>query len=406
MVLDELIFDPASQEGSSSFSVVQGVFVFVSGEIASQNPDAMEVRTPVATLGIRGTKVAGYAAQEGEENKIALLSEGDGEVGELIVYNPSGNVVLDQVNETTIVSSVFLAPEPTYISSNEKIFNLVSQAPRVLPEGLRIPDPNADGNGAGGREDREGEQGGGDELEADAAAQDDAILNELAADGEEQEGEDEYSEEELEGSYEDDYSEEYLEYVSEIEPAAGEYEEEVEAPDYDIYYPTAADFEPYSGYVHNATLTDPAYVYTAPTPVFDVIDEPDVVDEVVVVPPDPLVFTEINGSVGNDVLPWNFSVGNAIIDGGEGFDTVAVDTTDSSLTAFSLNASGSSVDMRVGGFILDMTNVEAIDIVGGSGTDSITVGNLDGTAITDNSVTFSGGGGNDILSGTYASKRH
>jgi hypothetical protein len=62
--------------------------------------------------------------------------------------------------------------------------------------------------------------------------------------------------------------------------------------------------------------------------------------------------------------------------------------------------------MRVGGFILDMTNVEAIDIVGGSGTDSITVGNLDGTAITDNSVTFSGGGGNDILSGTYASKRH
>ena len=207
MVLDELIFDPASQEGSSSFSVVQGVFVFVSGEIASQNPDAMEVRTPVATLGIRGTKVAGYAAQEGEENKIALLSEGDGEVGELIVYNPSGNVVLDQVNKTTIVSSVFLAPEPTYISSNEKIFNLVSQASRVLPEGLRIPDPNADGNGAGGREDREGEQGGGDELEADAAAQDDAILNELAADGEEQEGEDEYSEEELEGSYEDDYSE-------------------------------------------------------------------------------------------------------------------------------------------------------------------------------------------------------
>ena len=57
MVLDELIFDPASQEGSSSFSVVQGVFVFVSGEIAANNPDSMEVRTPVATLGIRGLSV-------------------------------------------------------------------------------------------------------------------------------------------------------------------------------------------------------------------------------------------------------------------------------------------------------------------------------------------------------------
>ena len=157
--------------------------------------------------------------------------------------------------------------------------------------------------------------------------------------------------------------------------------------------------------MYNATLTGPAYVYTAPTPVFDIIDEPDVVDEVIVVPPDPLVFTEITGTAGNDVLPWNFSVGNAIIDGGDGFDTVAVDAYDSSSTTFSLNSSGGSVDLRVGGFILDISNVEALDIVGGSGTDSITVGNLDGTAITDNSVTFSGGGGNDILSGTYASKR-
>ena len=41
MVLDELIFDPTSLEGSSSFSVVQGVFVFVSGEIAANNPDEM-----------------------------------------------------------------------------------------------------------------------------------------------------------------------------------------------------------------------------------------------------------------------------------------------------------------------------------------------------------------------------
>jgi hypothetical protein len=66
MVIDELIFDPTSLEGSSTFSVVQGVFVFVSGEIAANNPEEMEVRTPVATLGIRGTKVGGYAAQEGE----------------------------------------------------------------------------------------------------------------------------------------------------------------------------------------------------------------------------------------------------------------------------------------------------------------------------------------------------
>ena len=138
MVIDELIFDPSSLEGSSSFSVIQGVFVFVSGEIAANNPDEMLVKTPVATLGIRGTKVGGYAAQEGEENTIALLSEGDGEVGEVVVYNPSGQVVLSQANETTIISSIFYAPQTPFISSPEEIYNLVSQAWRVLPQELRI----------------------------------------------------------------------------------------------------------------------------------------------------------------------------------------------------------------------------------------------------------------------------
>src|SRR5690606_33254715 len=34
MVLDEMIYDPASQEGSLSLSVVEGIFTFVSGQIA------------------------------------------------------------------------------------------------------------------------------------------------------------------------------------------------------------------------------------------------------------------------------------------------------------------------------------------------------------------------------------
>ena len=47
--------------------------VFVSGEIAANNPDEMLVRTPVATIGVRGTKVGGMAAQEGELNSVVLF---------------------------------------------------------------------------------------------------------------------------------------------------------------------------------------------------------------------------------------------------------------------------------------------------------------------------------------------
>ena len=75
MVLDELVFNPDTHEGTSAFTVVQGVFSFVSGQIAKSGDEAMVVRTPVATIGIRGTQVAVKAGQEGEENVITLLQE-------------------------------------------------------------------------------------------------------------------------------------------------------------------------------------------------------------------------------------------------------------------------------------------------------------------------------------------
>ena len=66
MVIDDLVYEPETGGGFMNLSVIQGVFVFVTGEIAASGPDAMLVKTPVATIGIRGTKVAGRAAQEGE----------------------------------------------------------------------------------------------------------------------------------------------------------------------------------------------------------------------------------------------------------------------------------------------------------------------------------------------------
>ena len=64
MVIDEMIYDPETNEGKFGANIVQGVFTFVSGQVAKTGPDAMTITTPVATIGIRGTKVAGVAAQE------------------------------------------------------------------------------------------------------------------------------------------------------------------------------------------------------------------------------------------------------------------------------------------------------------------------------------------------------
>ena len=53
--LDEMVYDPVSQTGNISANLVKGVFSFVSGQIATTDPDAMILTTAVATVGIRGT---------------------------------------------------------------------------------------------------------------------------------------------------------------------------------------------------------------------------------------------------------------------------------------------------------------------------------------------------------------
>ncbi len=63
MALDQLIYDPESGEGTASYSVVRGVFSFVSGAISKSGPDQMVVQMPVATIGIRGASAAGLTAK-------------------------------------------------------------------------------------------------------------------------------------------------------------------------------------------------------------------------------------------------------------------------------------------------------------------------------------------------------
>ena len=128
MVLDELVYDPGTGEGSSAFTVVQGVFSFVSGAIARSGPDAMTVDTPVATIGIRGTKVAIRAGAEGEDTVISLLEDEGGQTGEITITNDAGTQILNVANQTVFVESAFIAPPPPTILPSEQIRSLYNDS--------------------------------------------------------------------------------------------------------------------------------------------------------------------------------------------------------------------------------------------------------------------------------------
>jgi len=56
--LDRYDFDATTNQGRFDATLRDGSLAVVSGRIAKQSPEAMKVRTPFATLGVRGTEFA------------------------------------------------------------------------------------------------------------------------------------------------------------------------------------------------------------------------------------------------------------------------------------------------------------------------------------------------------------
>ena len=80
--LDRFVFDPDRTSGDVLLSASRGAFRFISG---SQNPNSYKVRTPVATIGFRGTIVDCLITAAG---LICILQEGQAylEVGGVVYH--------------------------------------------------------------------------------------------------------------------------------------------------------------------------------------------------------------------------------------------------------------------------------------------------------------------------------
>ncbi|MGE5514486.1 MAG: Ig-like domain-containing protein [Bacteroidota bacterium] len=164
MTIDELVYDPASDAGHSALSVVKGAFSYASGHIAKTAPEAATLKTPVMTIGIRGTTIAGQAAVEGEENTVSLLPDSDGGTGQIVITNASGSVVLNTVNQTLQLFSSIQPPPPPIILTPTQIAQTYgsaidsrppspppSAAPQDIVPGFQPPaapqqDPNGNGD--------------------------------------------------------------------------------------------------------------------------------------------------------------------------------------------------------------------------------------------------------------------
>lgn len=56
LTVDQFAYDPSHGKFALLLSLGRGILAYVSGKIATFSPEAIRVQTPVASIGVRGTK--------------------------------------------------------------------------------------------------------------------------------------------------------------------------------------------------------------------------------------------------------------------------------------------------------------------------------------------------------------
>lgn len=110
MVMNELVYDPARTDNSLAVNLVQGSFVFITGQVAKSG--SVAVTTPVATMGIRGTtpivKIDAILGQ----GDFSLGADPDGTVGSYELVSVITGQLITSVSTTDIVVRIRSAAGP------------------------------------------------------------------------------------------------------------------------------------------------------------------------------------------------------------------------------------------------------------------------------------------------------
>jgi hypothetical protein len=129
MVIDEFIYDPNTKTGTLSMKATLGAVRYASGQIAKNSRQRVNIRTPSATINVRGTDFMMIIDEIGG-SMITLLpscnSLGACVVGEISVESEVGQVIMNQAFQTTVVASPYSAP------ANPLIIDLPSNMLRAM----------------------------------------------------------------------------------------------------------------------------------------------------------------------------------------------------------------------------------------------------------------------------------
>jgi hypothetical protein len=175
LLIDDFVYDPKNSDaGKLVMKVGMGTVRYASGQIAKNNPQQVNIKTPTATVAVRGTDFTMTVDEAGQSLVVLVpsckddkdikkyeLEENRCKVGSIEVSTLMGTVTLDKAFEATYVNSANLAPTPpTIINTIESNIsnNLILVKPLEIQRAIA----------AAGRSQRDKEL---EELEAEAQRQ-------------------------------------------------------------------------------------------------------------------------------------------------------------------------------------------------------------------------------------------
>ena len=108
LTIDEFVYDPASGKGKLAMKASMGTVRYASGLIAKNSRDEVKVKTPTASVAVRGTDFAMTVDELGRSLIILLPSlpdKGPPVVGTITVSNAAGIVTMTKAFQATFVST-------------------------------------------------------------------------------------------------------------------------------------------------------------------------------------------------------------------------------------------------------------------------------------------------------------
>ena len=140
LIIDEFVYDPNTNTGKLSLKATLGTVRYASGQIAKNSAQNVNIKTPTATIAVRGTDFAMTVNEIGGSTIVLLPScNGNGQcyVGEIEVQTDAGFVIMNQAFQATQVDTTESKPlKPVLLNLDEDMINnlLIVAQPKEIED--------------------------------------------------------------------------------------------------------------------------------------------------------------------------------------------------------------------------------------------------------------------------------